>query len=148
MLRFYTNICLLYVKILRIWTNIGMLSQNVKNICKYLHNLNWYLEDCHNYWDNQSQNVVMDANIRVTSARISRFYANFGINSTKMSMIHTRECFSNWILLLNWLFSIQFSFTKSIQIAELNKLFNYPNQASISIQHYLWQIKSNIEQFK
>jgi hypothetical protein len=42
------------------------------------------------------------------------------------------------------LFSIQLIFTKSIQITKLKGLFNYPNWISISIQHFLNQIKSNI----
>jgi hypothetical protein len=34
------------------------------------------------------------------------------------------------------IFSIQFFFTNSIEITELKNLFNYPNQISISIQHF------------
>ncbi len=40
------------------------------------------------------------------------------------------------------IFSIQFLFTKSIQITELKNSFNYPNQTAVSIQHFL-DIKSN-----
>ncbi len=46
------------------------------------------------------------------------------------------------------LFSIQFFFTKSIQITELKSLCNYPNWISISIHHCLHKIKSNIKQCK
>ncbi len=56
---------------------------------------------------------------------------------------HSLECLSDWVFVSNWLFSIQFLFTNSIQINKLKNLFNHLNQNSISIHHFLYQIKSN-----
>ncbi len=64
-----------------------------------------------------------------------------GIKLECLSLL-SRECFCKWVFVPNWPF-FNSIFCKSIQITELKNLFNYSNWISISIQHFLYQIKSN-----
>ena len=61
------------------------------------------------------------------------------ISEADFALSHSRECFGNWVFVLNWPFSIQlFFFTKSIQITKSKILLNYPNW---TMQHLLIIVK-------
>jgi hypothetical protein len=69
--------------------------------------------------------------------------SNALFNIWSMFLNCTRECFGNWVFVANWSFSNSILFYKFNSNNHIKNLFNYPNQISILIQHFSFQMKSN-----